>query len=192
MIPHANINIIEVKEDALNLIKHSFDFPQILETERLIRGQAFLKSPRKGGSISALVINFNSLFSLIKILLIDRSIGKKLKVTHFLMHPQKEVLNIQQLFILVDRIVDHPLPEPIHINDIMFQDMKIECSVEVAIVLKNLHIDVPDEVGGNDNDRNNNKEMFCYFATTLHSTIHTAFTQLYYLLNIKSIFLSLF
>ena len=67
----------------------------------------------------------------------------------------------------------------------MLQDMKIECSVEVAIMLKNLNINIPDQIGGNKNDRNNNKEMFCYFTTTLHSTIHTTFTQLYYLFNIK-------
>ena len=95
LIPHANVNIIEVKENTLNLIKHSFDFSQILETKRLIRRQTVLKSPRKGGSISTLVINFNSLFSLIKFLLIDRSICKKFKITHFLMHPQKELLNIR-------------------------------------------------------------------------------------------------
>ena len=74
----------------------------------------------------------------------------------------------------------------------MLQDVKIECSVEITIVLKNLHINIPDEIWGNENDRNNNKEMFCYFTTTLHSTIHTTFTQLYYLLNIKSILLSIF
>ena len=37
LISHTNVNIIEVKENTLDLIKHGFDFPQILKTKRLIR-----------------------------------------------------------------------------------------------------------------------------------------------------------
>ena len=37
LISHTDVNIIEVKENTLDLIKHGFDFPQILKTKRLIR-----------------------------------------------------------------------------------------------------------------------------------------------------------
>ena len=56
-------------------------------------------------------------------------------------------MKVFKFFILVDGIVDHSLAEPIYVYDVMLENVKVESSVKIAIVLKDLDIDVPDKIG---------------------------------------------
>jgi len=69
------------------------------------------------------------------------------------MQSLKKGLHFWNLHILINGIVVHSLSEPINIDDIMLENMVIEGTVEVSIMLQEVDICRPDEIGCDDYDR---------------------------------------
>ena len=51
------------------------------------------------------------------------------------MHFMEEVLQFWECVVLLYGVVEHVLSEPVDIDDIMIEEMSIECSIEIAIML---------------------------------------------------------
>lgn len=56
------------------------------------------------------------------------------------------------MVVLVDGVVEHALPEPVDVDDVVLEDVVVEGAIKVAVVLKEFDVAVPDEPGGRHDD----------------------------------------
>ena len=126
-----------------------------------------MKSKSVSSSISISEVHFYALLSFVEFILVYLAVGQHFEVAHSVVHSFEEVLEVGDPHVLVYGKIVHALSEPVHIDNVVFEDVEVKGAVKIAIVLKNLDVDVPDEVRSYDDDGDDQEKVMCHFPRAL-------------------------